>query len=181
MTGDFQKKLKKLNKTLEVHCFVNSKNFPGLHYTDKTGEKIKICSVAYDGGWINEHSQYDNVGHVIHPGWRRAVLALLKHDITTPALVNKVFPGFFLRQDPTIKIETGDSIANAINKKKAEKMNLTGKDAFDKEDIREIASKIEANETEAEKAKLEQQRWNLQEWAKRGGAPSDRPKGFDLK
>jgi hypothetical protein len=176
ITGDFQRKLKKLNPTLEVVMQPGSPNFPGLHYRDENGDFVKICAVAWNGGWINEYSEYDEVGHVTHPGWRRAILSLLKHNIVTKEKVKKYFgQGFFLHQDLSIKVLTKDPIASILEKKNENRESLG------REDIAEIAAKIEAKETQAEKAKLEEERWNLKKWAHDGGGPKDRPKGFDLK
>lgn len=87
------KKLRELNPKLRVCQFENSKHLPGVYYVDEREGIVDVC--ATDISWVPARPKYNTKGMMVKSGYRRVVHILLHMNLTTPAKVRKVFPGFF--------------------------------------------------------------------------------------
>lgn len=120
-SGDFLRKLQKLNPRLKVTCFNESKFAAGL-WLDMDGEYVEICGV--DKNAVPRRMIYDEFGHVIKAGWERTLRILVQKEIVEKKEAEKVFQFTFSShiakvpryQDPTMR-----QIDQIINERRAKR------------------------------------------------------------
>ena len=88
LSGDFERKLKKLNPRLKIFCGDDRYKPAGLYYV-VGNEYVQICGV--DKNYIPEYTIWDDKGHIIKAGWRRAISQLLQRHLVNREKVMKVF------------------------------------------------------------------------------------------
>ena len=85
--SDFQRKLKKLNKHLQIKCNENP-NFPAGLYYNSGPDLVHICGV--DRNEIPEYTVWDKQ-FILKCGWRRVLNILVKNEIVDRNRVREVF------------------------------------------------------------------------------------------
>ena len=93
-------KLKRLNKSLRVCQFENSKHLPGIYYVDDKEGIVDVC--ATDICWVPTYPKYDKAGALIKSGYRRVVFILLHAKLTTKEKVEQIWPSFFDQRTPEL-------------------------------------------------------------------------------
>lgn len=86
--GNFQRKLKQLNKQLCVWTNLNSDK-PASIFLVLNGEFIQICGI--DKGEIPMYPIRDGVGHFLKSGWRRALKILIDKRFIDRRKAEKIF------------------------------------------------------------------------------------------
>jgi len=108
LAGDFQRKLRKLNKNLRI-CCGNDKTKPAGLFFSKYGEYVEICGI--DKNEMPENTIYDEMGHIIKAGWRRPLKFLIERKLVDLKEAEKLFKADLKRglkrinlgADPAIK------------------------------------------------------------------------------
>mgnify|MGYP001281051686 CR=1 FL=1 len=93
-------KLKRLNKSLRVCQFENSKHLPGIYYVDDKEGIVDVC--ATDICWVPTYAEYNKAGALIKSGYRRVVYILLHAKLTTKEKVEQIWPSFFDQRTPEL-------------------------------------------------------------------------------
>ncbi len=88
LSGEFERKLRKLNNKLRIFCGDDDRRPAGL-FTVVRGEYEQICSV--DKNWVGEHTQFDAVGHILRAGWRRVLKTLIRQGYVDRFYAERVF------------------------------------------------------------------------------------------
>lgn len=96
LLGEFERKLKKLNKNLMVLPSLDESLPCGL-YLNFYDEPIHICGV--DRGWLDERTRTDPKGHIIHGGWRRAVSILISKRLIDKYQAQRLFQTSFKERE----------------------------------------------------------------------------------
>jgi hypothetical protein len=160
LSGDFAKKIKKLNPRLRICCFDNSQYAAGLHYIDPYEGYISICGV--DKGYVPERTEVDEVGHIIKSGWRRVVNILLARGLTTREKVKKQFgAGFFECHIPPVSFCNDDPIQKKIVKYETDEENKRGVAGMTADQMLEVAEEVRKKDTEAKKMEDDKSKWEL--------------------
>ena len=90
-SGDFYRKLKKLNKSLKITCFDGNK--PAGLWLDYLGNYIEICGV--DKNTVPMRSIFDEQGHIVKGGWLRVLHILVARKLVDKKQAEKVFDFHF--------------------------------------------------------------------------------------
>lgn len=160
LSGDFAKKIKKLNPRLRICSLEGSKYAAGLHYIDPYEGYISICGV--DKNYVPERTEVDKVGHILNSGWRRVVNILLARGLTTRERVKRVFgASFFECHMPPVTFCNDDPIQKTISKYETDEENKHGVRGLDSEQMLEIAEEVRKKDTSAEREVNEQNKWKL--------------------
>lgn len=128
-SGDFLRKLKKLNKNLTVMCGNDDTKPAGL-YLMFYGEPIHICGV--DRNFVPEFPTHDVKGHIIKGGWRRVLNILVGKRLIDKYEAQNVFKTQIKRLNMTINVEE-DATYRAMKQITEERMAQKGGSAVDKE------------------------------------------------
>lgn len=88
LAGDFERKLRKLNKKLRIFCGDNDARPAGIFQVIR-GEYTEICGI--DKNYVPEHSIRAPHGAHIKGGWRRALKILIKQGLIDRSKAEKVF------------------------------------------------------------------------------------------
>ena len=143
-SGDFLRKLKLMNRRLNICAFDNSDRLAGIYYICPIEGVVDICGI--DKNNVPEYPTYDSRGHVIKSGWRRALKILLSYrdirgrPIITRDQVTKQFGGgFFLKREPNWleNIEGGNEVQNMLEAKKKDSLDKIGKEVLSRDDLLE--------------------------------------------
>lgn len=129
LSGDFLRKLKKLNKNLTVLCGDDDTKPAGL-YLMFYGEPIHICGV--DRNFVPEFPMTDEKGHIIRGGWRRVLNILVAKRLIDKRQAEKVFRTEIKRLNMVINIEE-DTTYRAMKEITQRRMEKQGGAAYDKE------------------------------------------------
>lgn len=129
LSGDFLRKLKKLNKNLTVFCGDDDTKPAGL-YLMFYGEPIHICGV--DRNFVDEFPHTDEKGHIVHSGWRRVLNILIAKRLIDKHEAEKVFRTGIKRLNMAINIEE-DATYRAMKEITQRRMEQRGGAAVDKE------------------------------------------------
>lgn len=112
LSGDFQRKIKKLNPHLRIFCG-NDDSRPATLYFSKfnvglNGEEetdyVEVCAV--DKNYLPEFPIVDDTNHIVKGGWRRAVNILIHKGLVDKRKADKVFGTRF---DNPIRLKTRDA------------------------------------------------------------------------
>lgn len=74
LSGDFQRKLQKLNKNLRIFSTDNKSRTANIYHVVR-GEYQPICGV--DKNYLGERTVKGERGVILHGGWRRALKILI--------------------------------------------------------------------------------------------------------
>ena len=130
LSGDFLRKLKKLNKNLAVFCGYDDSAKPAGLYLMYYGEPIHICGV--DRNYLPEFPIHDAKGHIIKGGWRRVLNILVAKRLIDKYEAQKVFRTEIKRLNMVINIEE-DATYRAMKQITEERMAQKDGAAVDKE------------------------------------------------
>lgn len=75
LAGDFERKLRSLNRNLRIWCGNDDKYAAGIYVVSRTGEFCEICGI--DKNYIPEFTQYREDGGIVKSGWRRVLKILI--------------------------------------------------------------------------------------------------------
>lgn len=87
LAGDFQHKLKKLNKNLQI--ISGDEKYPAGLYLMFYGEPVHICGV--DRNIIPERTISDGKGHIVKSGWIRVLKILIAKQFIDPNKASSLF------------------------------------------------------------------------------------------
>ena len=150
LSGTFYQKIRKLNKNLKIACGGNSSTPAGLFYVARGEygtEDVGICAV--DKNYLPEQPIYDNAGHKVKGGWRRAVKILIKMRLVDKYEAQEVFGTSFdipvlkgsIGQDPVLS-QIADIEARRLYKEG--KLDDAGKAVLRREDILNMSEDLKA-------------------------------------
>jgi hypothetical protein len=160
LSGDFAKKLKRLNPRLRVCSLEGSQYAAGLHYIDPYDGFISICGV--DKNYVPERTEVDEIGHILKSGWRRVVNILLARGLTTQERVKKVFgQSFFECHIPSVTFCNADPIQKKISKYETDEENRRGIAGMTSDQMLEVAEEVRKKDSDTKKEKDEQSKWEL--------------------
>ncbi len=88
LAGEFQRKLRQLNRELRVFCGDNDR-LPASVFVIKNSEFEQICSC--DKHYVPEHTEFDDQGFIKKAGWRRVLRILIQHRFIDRRRAERVF------------------------------------------------------------------------------------------
>lgn len=88
LSGDFERKLRRLNRKLRIFCGDNDQRPAGIFHVVR-GEFVEICGI--DKNQVPERSILAPNGSHIKGGWRRALRILMKQGLIDRAKAEKLF------------------------------------------------------------------------------------------
>lgn len=89
LSGEFQRKLKQLNRALHIYCSDDDARPAGVVVNDGLHEPETICGVSKN--WVPEFSTFLPNGAIKTGGWRRVVDILIARGLTSRKRVEQVF------------------------------------------------------------------------------------------
>ncbi len=96
LAGDFQRKLKKLNKNLHIYCGDDNNRPASLYWSkynmgfeNNPADHVEICGV--DKNFIPEMPVADEFNHIVKGGWRRVLLMLVARNLVDKRAAEKEF------------------------------------------------------------------------------------------
>jgi hypothetical protein len=108
LSGDFERKLRRLNPKIHIYCGDNDKFAAGIYIVSR-GEYTEICGA--DKNYVPEFTMYSEDGRIQKSGWRRILRILVKKGLVHRAKAEKVFgarlTGVRAPSMPQIKQDTG--------------------------------------------------------------------------
>ena len=88
LSGEFLRKIKKLNNQLNIFCKDDDTKPAGLFHV-VNGEFTEICGV--DKNWIPERTIFNSNGTIFKSGWRRTLKILITKRLIDRWEAEKVF------------------------------------------------------------------------------------------
>jgi hypothetical protein len=88
LSGDFERKLRILNRELRIFCGNDDSKPAGIYHVVR-GEYTEICGC--DKNWLPEYVQYNEDGSIRRGGWRRVLKILINKDLIDRKEAEKVF------------------------------------------------------------------------------------------
>ena len=131
LSGEFERKLRKLNPSLKIWCGDDYSKPAGLFYI-RNNEYIEICGV--DKNNVPEFTIWDNKGHIVKSGWRRILEILIPRKLIDKHIAERVFNTYFDCPNALPYIEE-DYIYKKI--KEAQRQ-----DKWHRDDLAEIGSRL---------------------------------------
>lgn len=131
LSGEFERKLRKLNSRLRIYCSNDNSKPAGL-FQVVNGEYIEICGV--DKNFIPKLTVWDNQGHIVKSGWFRILKLLFSKNLINKNKAESLFSFHFDNYNNTFQIESKPL------DKKIEQAKQSGK--WHKDDLAEIGSAI---------------------------------------
>ena len=89
LSGEFERKLYKLNPKLRVFCSDNIYTPAGIFLLTSNGEYEDICGI--DKNYVPEHSEFNPNGTHRKGGWRRALRLLINRRLIDRWQAQRVF------------------------------------------------------------------------------------------
>jgi hypothetical protein len=95
LAGEFQRKLRALNKDLRIWCGDDSSRPAGLFIVQRgqgehdNADYVEICGV--DKNWVPEHVEYNANGTYHKGGWRRVLRILIQKGLVDRRHAERVF------------------------------------------------------------------------------------------
>lgn len=113
LSGEFQRKLRRLNRNLRIFCGDDNKRPAGLFHV-VNGEYTEICGV--DKNWVPKYAIVNPNGGIVKAGWYRILRILVGKGLVDKQYAQKVF-GTYLEFTPTgrLKAKT-DNVADKIRR-----------------------------------------------------------------
>lgn len=100
LAGEFERKLRRLNRNLRIFCGDNDSKAAGL-FTVVRNEYKEICGV--DKNYIPEYSIRDASGYIVKSGFRRVIKLLINQGYIDRRQAEKVFSLSFEYRSPKFK------------------------------------------------------------------------------
>ena len=88
LSGEFQRKIRQLNKDLRIWCG-DKDHLPAGLFRMVRGEWETICGV--DKNWVPEHTEFHPDGKIKKSGWRRVLRILIRQGLVERYRAEKVF------------------------------------------------------------------------------------------
>jgi hypothetical protein len=88
LSGDFERRLRRLNSNLRIFCGDDDSKPAGIYHVVR-GEYTEICGC--DKNWLPEHIQYNEDGSIRRGGWRRTLKILINKGFIDRRQAEKVF------------------------------------------------------------------------------------------
>lgn len=101
LSGDFERKLTKLNRNLRIYCGNDSSKPAGIFTVLPNGDYQEICGV--DKNYLPEHIVYNDKGFIIRSGWRRPLKILINKGYIDRHKAEKVFETYLEYSAPKPK------------------------------------------------------------------------------
>jgi uncharacterized membrane-anchored protein len=139
LSGEFERKLRQLNRRLRVFCGDGPSRPAGVFYV-LGGEYMDVCGV--DKGFVPEHSERWADGRIRKGGWRRVLKILIQRRLADRWRAERLFRTH-LAYSPFDKVKMfSDPLAKRLQQmreRSAEKiLSKTGKVATDVIDVQEL-------------------------------------------
>lgn len=100
LSGDFERKLRKLNRKLRVYCGNDDRFAAGIFVVSKSGEYTEVC--AADKNFVPEYAEYNYDGRIKKSGWRRTLKILISNGLVKKEAAQKEFGKRLGGRAPTI-------------------------------------------------------------------------------
>jgi hypothetical protein len=100
LAGEFERKLRKLNRNLRIFCGDNDSRAAGL-FTVVRNEYKEICGV--DKNFIPEYTIKDNFGYIVKSGFRRIIKLLINQGYIDRKQAEREFSLSFEYRSPKFK------------------------------------------------------------------------------
>lgn len=88
LAGEFQRKIRQLNRNLRIWCGDTNHLPAGLFHVAR-GQYEQICGV--DKNYVPEHTELAENGAIIRSGWRRTLRVLIKQRLINRRDAERVF------------------------------------------------------------------------------------------
>lgn len=89
LSGDFERKLRSLNKNLRIYSGNDDSRPAGIFTVLRNGDYQEICGV--DKNYLTEHIIYNDQGYIVRSGWRRPLKILINKGYIDRFKAEKVF------------------------------------------------------------------------------------------
>jgi len=113
LSGDFERKLRRLNNKLRIFCGDNDKYAAGIFIVSPSGEYTEICGI--DKNYIPEFAQYSDDGRIQKGGWRRALKILIEKGLIHKNQAQKEFNAYLYGRAPKRTQIRQDSLLNKLD------------------------------------------------------------------
>jgi len=100
LSGDFERKLRRLNPNLRIFCGDNDSKAAGI-YTVENSEYKAICGI--DKNYLPEHKVQDEQGYILKSGFRRVIKILINQGYIDRKKAEKEFSLSFEYRAPKFK------------------------------------------------------------------------------
>lgn len=140
LSGDFQAKLRKVNKDLRIFAGQDDSKPAGIYH--KNDPEVSLCGI--DKNWIPEWPLINEKGKYLKGGWRRALRALIQQGQIDRRRTERVFATQILgtRRPSTAVTNYVDPIEKEIRECQSRGIEKTGAPEMKKSEIMDIASEI---------------------------------------
>lgn len=145
LSGEFQRKLRRLNPELRIWCGNDDSKAAGLYQVVKN-EYDAIMGV--DKNYIPEWPSYDEKGHIVLSGWRRVLNVLIfQKKLVDLRYTEKVFRTRFYpwSRGPKNIIEE-KSLDRYIREAQSYGVDKDGNPKMRRDDVMDIAKEIRKND-----------------------------------
>jgi hypothetical protein len=119
LSGDFQRKLKKLNRNLHIYCGNDDRRPAGLYWSkyqmgieSNPEDHVEICGV--DKNYLPELPIVDENNHLVKGGWRRVLVMLIARKLVDKRKAESLFSTGFDKAVMTPINKETDPILRAI-------------------------------------------------------------------
>lgn len=141
--GKFDRKVRELsNNRIKVFYGYNDDK-PASLYMIYADEEITICGI--DKNEVPERTIYDEQGHIVKGGWRRAIKILIGAKLVDKFKAQRIFKTSFDYKEINAMYAITNSISRALQE--AENRKINGKYRVD--DIMDISKMIRKEKTHA--------------------------------
>lgn len=89
LSGEFERKIRKLNRNLRVYCRDNPRTPAGIFLLQADGTVEDVCGI--DKNYVPEHSEFHPDGQHKKGGWRRALRLLINRRLIERRQAERVF------------------------------------------------------------------------------------------
>jgi hypothetical protein len=114
LSGEFERKLRNLNKRIRIYCGNNDLYAAGIYVVSPAGEYTEIC--AADKNYVPEFIMYDSTGRIQKSGWRRILKILISKGLVKKQEAQKEFGTRLDGRSPTRpKIQQDSALKKLAN------------------------------------------------------------------
>jgi hypothetical protein len=113
LSGDFERKLHKLNRNLHIFCGDNDARAAGIFVVSPRGEYTEICGI--DKSFIPQYVIYSEDGRIFKTGWRRALKILIGKGLINRKTAEKEFCTHLTGRAPTRPQIKQDSLLKKLD------------------------------------------------------------------
>lgn len=88
LSGEFERKLRKLNRKLRVFCGDDDGTPAGIHILTPDGW---LQVMGCDKNWVGENVEFNENGRMVRSGWRRILRSLIQKRYVDRRTAERVF------------------------------------------------------------------------------------------